>query len=132
MTASDSPFIDGGTFDYSAHFSVPAPFEPTVLERVEAYVVARRLEDHPYFHYALERPEALSVWLSQELVMTNVFSQIVLFAASRVENVHVRAALCAVASGEHGSLRNGKARRAHPALLDQLRSAVGLSEGDIT
>lgn len=106
------------------------PMHP-VVDEVEKYIVSRDLSRHPFFGYARRDRGALELWLAQELVMTNAFSQIVLAAASRVQNVHVRSILVEVAAGEHGHVRSGVAKRAHPWLLHGLRDSVGLPMEDV-
>lgn len=99
----------------------------SVVEEIEAYIERRDLASHEFFIVAGRDRRALELWLSQELVMTNAFSQIVLSAASLEQNVHVRAILVEVAAGEHGHVTKGLAKRAHPWLLHKLGESVGLT-----
>jgi hypothetical protein len=112
---------------------LPAPeagLHPVVSD-VESYVESRHLDSHPFFELARHSEPALRLWVCQELVMTNAFSQIVLFAASALVNVHLRAALTEVGFGEHGTVRGGVAKRAHPWLLNQLRESMGIPMSDV-
>ena len=102
-----------------------------IVEKVEEYIAATSLDQHPFFAEAKVNTNALLMWASQEIVMTNAFSQIVLFAASRVRNVHIRAVLAEVAYGEHGRCKRGLAAKSHPWLLEQLRTSVGLSSEEV-
>jgi len=119
--------VDLNNWSYTKHFLPPAfsGLHP-VIEDVEQYIEATNLSSHEFFAIAANSELALKMWLSQELVMTNAFSQVVLAAASRVPNVHVRAVLAEVAYGEHGHVREGLARRAHPWLLHRLADSVNL------
>jgi hypothetical protein len=99
----------------------------SVVDRVEAYVESVELQHHPFFAQAAVSKSALTLWVSQELVMTNAFSQLVMYAASRITNVHARAVLAEVAYGEHGRAKRGLAKASHPWLLNQLRDSIGLS-----
>jgi hypothetical protein len=103
-----------------------------VVEKIEQYIASAALDQHPFFAEAKVNTNALLLWASQEIVMTNAFSQIVLFAASRVRNVHVRAVLAEVAYGEHGRCKHGLAAKSHPWLLEQLRTSVELSWEKVT
>ncbi len=116
---------------YSKFFDrMPEPrFDLT--DGLERLVADAALEKHEFFARAHQSTAALRLWVSQELVMTNAFSQIVLRAASQIENVHARAILAEIAYGEHGRARKGFAKRAHPWLLDQLRESVGLLKEEI-
>lgn len=119
-------------WNYMDFFARPAgsSLHP-VVEHVEAYVEARDFAAHPFFEIAQRKREALETWVAQELVMTNAFSQIVMCAASRVRNVHLRAVLAEVAMGEHGRLRNGFARAAHPWLLHELGRSMNLAQEQV-
>lgn len=119
--------IDLNGWTYDDHFASPGEGElHPVVDRVEDYIVRRDLGSHPFFARARASKAALEVWVSQELVMTNAFSQIVLAAASRIGNVHLRASLTEVAWGEHGRFRKGGAYKSHPWLLHRLRQSVRL------
>ena len=102
-----------------------------VVDLVEGAVSDAELDKHPFFELAALSPDVLLMWVSQELVMTNAFSQMVLFAASRLQNGHDRAVLTEVARGEHGRIRKGIADRAHPTLLERLRQSIGLSRSNV-
>jgi len=117
---------------YEEYFTPPQMPQrhPVVLE-AEEYVNARHLELHPFFDIAVKSPEALRIWVTQEIVMTNPFSQIVLKAASLFKNVHLRAMLNAVALGEHGHVKNGIAKASHPWLLHQLRESLSIPTSDV-
>ena len=114
-------------WDYSSFFD---PVTDLALNRtiqdVEAAVEGARLDQHPFFAAAAESRAALDLWVSQELVMTNAFSQIVLAAASHIQNVHARSIMTEIAYGEHGRAKAGFAKGAHPWLLERLRASVEL------
>jgi Iron-containing redox enzyme len=116
-----------------AEFFEPSRFSELhpIVNDVEAYIASVELNRHPFFSLAEKNADALLLWVSQELVMTNAFSQIVLAAASAIRNVHVRSVLAEVAYGEHGRCKHGVAAKSHPWLLDQLRSSVGLSDSSV-
>jgi hypothetical protein len=97
-----------------------------VVQVIEQYIEHRQLDKHPFFELARDSKSALTLWAAQELVMTNAFSQLVLRAASCIPNVHARAVLVEIASGEHGFSRRGIAKNAHPWLLSQLGSSINL------
>ncbi len=119
-------------WDYSTFFSIPGSIDTwDVVDRVERYVVNKHFDKHPFFDVARQSVDALYLWLAQELVMTNAFSQAVLYATSRIRNVHIRASLASVAYGEHGRVRNGIAKGAHPTLLDALRESAGLRPASV-
>ena len=102
-----------------------------VVKDIEAEVLNARLDEHDFFELAAQSKAALYVWVSQELVMTNAFSQLVLRAASQIPNVHARAILTEVAFGEHGRARGGVAKVAHPWLLERLRNSVALPRAQV-
>ncbi|KAF0246870.1 MAG: hypothetical protein FD180_229 [Planctomycetota bacterium] len=130
MTSADQAFanLSLDSWHYERWFLPPADqsIHPIVNE-IEQHISSRHLELHPFFSLAESSKLALELWVCQELVMTNAFSQIVLAAASSIVNVHLRAMLSEVAFGEHGVFRNGAARRAHPWLLNQLRESMGIA-----
>jgi len=114
-------------WNYEEYFSPPSsPLRHPVIFEVEKYVETRHLQAHPFFEVAIESPEALKMWVTQEIVMTNPFSQIVLKAASLFKNVHLRAMLTEVALGEHGRVKDGVAKAAHPWLLHLLRESLSI------
>ncbi len=122
-----------GRWDYELHFMPPGGTERhPVVNEIEAFIDQKDLASHPFFTLAAMDSRALELWLSQELVMTNAFSQVVLAAASRVQNVHVRAILTEIAYGEHGHVKGGLARRAHPWLLHKLADSIGLDPDSVS
>ncbi len=119
-------------WDYDAHFyGVEVDDLHPVVQRVEDYIDHVDLASHRFFATAAVSIQALELWMSQELVMTNAFSQIVLSAAGRVANVHTRSILAEVAYGEHGRSRSGLAAKSHPWLLHKMGSSVGLSGDEV-
>ncbi len=102
-----------------------------VITKIETYLKDNALDQHPFFELAASNRGVLRLWVTQELVMTNSFSQIVLRAASNVRNVHVRSILCEVASGEHGRFRRGGAFKSHPWLLHKLGKSLDVAESDV-
>lgn len=101
------------------------------IRTAQRYVDESAIGCHPFFTYASSHFDAVAAWVSQELVVTGPFSQLLLFVASKIENVHVRARVAKVAYGEHLGLRRGVASRAHPWLLDRLRDAIGVPETSV-
>ncbi|XUJ32449.1 hypothetical protein ACQ5SK_28575 [Bradyrhizobium japonicum] len=95
-------------FPVDKHFQpiVHWPIAPFIAE-AEAIERRARIEVHPFFEYAKNQPDALSLWASQEAVVTNPFSQILLRVIARIANVHVRSLLMPVVDGEHSSVRGG-------------------------
>jgi hypothetical protein len=122
--------LDSWHYHEFFHRCPDTPLHP-VIEEIEQYVIARRLDAHPFFATAMTSRSALELWVGQELVMTNAFSQIVLGAAARIQNVHLRAMLTQVAFGEHGLARNRFAPHSHPWLLDRLRDSIDLAEASV-
>lgn len=121
------PMLDLNDWTYQDYF-LPLPdggLHP-VIARIEEYITAIDFRALPFFQLARTSKLALELWVTQELVMTNAFSQLVLRAASEIKNVHLRAVLCEVATGEHGRVRRGIARRSHPWLLNELRESIDL------
>jgi hypothetical protein len=120
-------------WDYAAYFDPAADASSCtpIDDEVERYIEEVELEKHPFFDRAISNRSTLALWVSQELVMTNAFSQIVLSAAAQCRNVHARAVLTEIAWGEHGRMRNLVANRAHPWLLEQLRESVQLPREQI-
>ncbi len=117
---------------YERWFMPPSSVEmhPVVME-IEEAISNSGLEQHPFFDRAIASPAALRLWATQELVMTNAFSQIVLMATASVVNVHLRTMIGQVAFGEHGGAKGGIARRAHPWLLEQLRDSMGIPTNEV-
>jgi hypothetical protein len=116
-----------GEWKYSLFFDPLSDVaEHPVVREIEQYIEHRQLDEHQFFRLANHSKSALVLWATQELVMTNAFSQLVLRAASCIPNVHARAVLVEIASGEHGLSRRGIAKHAHPWLLSQLGSSIDL------
>lgn len=125
--SSSDDWLHLGQWKYRQFFErLPDVPENPVVREIEEYIDERRLDEHPFFQLAIDSKAVLALWASQELVMTNAFSQIVLRAASLIPNVHARAVLAEIAFGEHGAARRGFAKHAHPQLLDQLRASINL------
>lgn len=125
-------FLKLESWDY-ADFFIPQTLTEVhpVVQEVEAYIESVHLEEHAFFQTAMSSKKAIELWVSQELVMTNAFSQIVLQASSYIPNVHIRAILSEVAFGEHHTSRHGCAKRSHPWLLHQLRESIGIAQTDV-
>jgi Iron-containing redox enzyme len=119
-------------WSYEEHFSPPKPSNRhPAVDVIEDYISQIDLKSHPLFLAANSNKSALNLWITQELIMTNAFSQIVLEAASSIRNVHIRSILCEIAFGEHGKFRNGLAAKSHPWLLHLLRESVGIKPSEI-
>lgn len=104
--------------------------EPAVTSGIQI-VDQSGIDQHPFFQTAAESRATLKLWVSQELVVTNPFSQLLLDLASRIANLHIRAMVTTVASAEHGQFRKGMAARAHPWLLHRLGENVGVRPEDV-
>ena len=85
-----------------------------------------QIERHSFFSLANSELAALKFWVSQEAVVTNPFSQVLFSTLSHINNVHVRALLMPVVSGEHGSFVNGIAKHSHPWLIWNLCKSIGI------
>ena len=119
-------------WDYARHFDPPSfhnrrPF----VDDANQVVDRARVDKHEFFKIALEDPEALKLWVSQECIVTGPFSQFLLLLGSQIENVHLRGAFMEVASGEHNGLKDGIAAHSHPWLLHRLSVSVGLVSDQI-
>lgn len=124
--------------DNSAYFDYAEWFEPPPLEKphpviaeAEQYVIASRIEAHEFFKVAAASRHSLCVWVTQELIVTGPLALCMLHVASMLPNVHLRSRMTHVAWGEHSTLRDGIARRAHPWLLHQLRESMGIPRRDV-
>jgi Iron-containing redox enzyme len=117
---------------YDEWFKVPrtTPVHEVIVEAGK-FVDDSRIEEHPYFTFVSSSKDALRVWVSQELVVTNPFSQLLLRFGASIRNVHIRTMVMDVAHGEHGRIRNGVAKLAHPWLLHQLGCSVGLDPDEV-
>ncbi|MGY4319213.1 iron-containing redox enzyme family protein [Bradyrhizobium sp. JR3.5] len=104
-----------------------APF----VAEAEAIERRARIEAHPFFEYAKGHPDALALWASQEAVVTNPFSQVLLRVIAGIPNVHVRSLLMPVVHGEHSPVRAGIADHSHPWLVWNLCRSVGLSSAAV-
>jgi hypothetical protein len=102
-----------------------------VVQEIEDYINSREFDSHAFFQVASESKKALALWVTQELVMTNAFSQIVLLAAAHIHNVHLRSMMVEIASGEHGATKGQLAINSHPYLLDKLRISLGIMPSEI-
>jgi hypothetical protein len=120
------------SWDYDEYFQpVGTPTRHPVIFEADKYVENLHVERHPFFSVAMRSTEALELWVTQELVVTNPFSQLVLRAASLFNNVHLRAAVTEVAVGEHGRVKNGNAERSHPWLLHLLRESLSIPPAQV-
>lgn len=120
------------TWQYDSFFDpIPNSAGTDLTSELEQLVEDARLDQHEFFAMARRSKNALTLWVSQELVMTNTFSQLVLAAAAQIRNVHARAVLAEIAYGEHGRSRQGIAKRAHPWLLERMRASIDLSRSEV-
>ncbi|MDI1463223.1 iron-containing redox enzyme family protein [Catellatospora sp. KI3] len=104
---------------------------PAIIESI-TYVDESRIQDHPFFAAAGVSRDILRLWVSQELIVTNPFAQLLMNLAASLGHVHIRSMIMQIARGEHGPLRDRVAPLAHPWLLHQLGGSVGLTPGDVT
>ena len=123
--------IDG--WEYDTFFEpLPSAAIENLMTGVHALMREADLPSHPFFSLAESSKALLELWVSQELVMTNAFSQLVLLAAARTRNVHARAVLTEVASGEHVLAKDGTAFDSHPWLLERLRASLSIPKNSVT
>jgi hypothetical protein len=118
---------------YEEWFEPVVPVAPSdAVLQCEAYVDEVRIGEHPFFAIGAESPEALRVWVTQELVVTGQIARLMLAIASRITNVHLRARMTYVAWGEHHAVRtSGVANRSHPWLLHQLGRSMGIGPREV-
>lgn len=89
-----------------------------------------RIASHPFFKRADEGPDALRIWVSQELSITNQFGQELLWAASEISSLSDRAFLLMIALDEHGICGGVRVPgMGHPELLETLASSMGIDPG---
>jgi hypothetical protein len=120
------------SWDYKGYFDSHAPHDPhAAILQANTYQEAAAIENHPFFEVASQDREALRLWTSQEAIVTGPFSQLLLLAAARIDNVHLRAGLIEVIRGEHNNLKDGVAQSSHPWLLHKLCLSVGLTGVDV-
>jgi pyrroloquinoline quinone (PQQ) biosynthesis protein C len=119
-------------WQYDVWFAPPRNVtrHPAVSEALR-YASDRRIDSHPFFRKASKSKQALELWVSQELIVTGAFSQILLRVCAMIENVHVRTMVMEVVDGEHGPLRAGMAGASHPWLLHQLGESIGLAPASV-
>ena len=117
---------------YDEWFAPPiiAGPHPAVTE-AERYLIDQHIERHPFFAYAASSREALTTWVSQEIVVTGFFSQALLRVAALISNVHLRTMMMKVIEGEHGRLDDNTARWSHPWLLHKLRQSLNVDVAQI-
>src|SRR5690349_7356368 len=110
------------TWNYDERFTLPRTGDCVgTIQEAEEYVVNKAIDKHEFFEFAKHRVDALEAWVTQELIVTGYFSQLLLRLASSLSNVHLRTMLLKVAVGEHGSLKtDGLAGDSHPWLLHEL------------
>jgi Iron-containing redox enzyme len=102
--------------------------EHEVLNIAADYVNQVAIENHPFFHLAAKSRPVLEAWVTQELVVTGPFAQLLLNLAAQIDNVHVRTMVVHVAYGEHGALSpDGHAYASHPWLLHKLRESLSIN-----
>lgn len=120
-------------WDHGESFNPPIPCERRHegIERAIEYVALSGIGAGEFFSIAARSRLALKLWVSQEIITTGPFSQLVLKTASRIRNVHVRAMVTQVVYGEHHRVRAGVASASHPWLLDMLRRSVYISPSEI-
>jgi pyrroloquinoline quinone (PQQ) biosynthesis protein C len=121
-----------GKWSYEQYFSAPIgdASHPAIVQASDL-VDNCGIADHPFFGVASSSQSVLRSWVSQELVVTNPFSQMLMQLANAIDNVHIRTMVMQVAFGEHGPLRGRLAPVAHPWLLHQLGISVGLEPKEI-
>jgi pyrroloquinoline quinone (PQQ) biosynthesis protein C len=121
-----SKWIFGEYFDPSTKTTLHP-----VIELANRYQTEAHVECHPFFQLARRNRNALRIWAAQEAVVTNTFSQLLLFVSSQIRNVHLRAEFMEVISGEHHSLKGSTAVNSHPWLLRRLCLSIGLKVEEI-
>lgn len=126
---AEQPFRYGEWFDRP----IVSPLHPVTRE-AEAYLFGRNIRNHEFFQVASRSPNALRLWVTQELVVTGEFAKQLHLIAGRINNTHLRAMVDEVAAGENGALNQteGVAPNSHPTLLDALRESMGISRDEVT
>ena len=126
------------TYDKDELLTTDHFYEPLLLKVNRSFVDEARaiergakIENHAFFGLAKRNPRALLVWASQEAIVTNPFSQLLLRAIGNIKNVHIRSLLIPVVAGEHSHLKNGIAHESHPWLIWTLCKSLGLSYEDL-
>jgi len=138
MTAGSPSFgslptwLELDRWEYSELFDpMPAVDYTSLMSDVRHLARSANLPSHPFFKLAAREMSALELWVTQELVMTNSFSQLVLYAAAQTCNVHARAILTEIAKGEHELVDDGGAFESHPWLLERLRESLSIERGSV-
>lgn len=122
----------GGRFDPGGFFEpIEVSTKAAFVAEAEAIERAAQIENHGFFPFAKRTPQALVLWASQELIVTNPFSQILARVFAQIDNVHVRSLLLPVLIGEHSGVRQGVAANSHPWLIWKLCRSLGLDKADI-
>jgi hypothetical protein len=114
--------------NYSSNF---LPFEETdqlhpAVRLAEEKMADAHIEDHDFFNLATGNRQLISIWVAQELFVTNPFAILLLGLARRLENVHLRSLVVAVAAGEHSLPKSGVAVGSHPWLLFTLAKSMNI------
>lgn len=120
-------------FTYGEWFDPPAvtPLHPVTRE-AEDYLFSRSIQQHEFFRIAAQSPDALRLWVTQELVVTGEFAKQLHLVAGRINNTHLRAMTDLVTAGENGAVNpEGVAQNSHPTLLDALRESMDISRDEV-
>jgi len=120
------------TYSFDDWFEAPGHEERhPVVSAALNYADESGIEKHAFFSFAARSPEALRIWVSQELIVTGPFSQALLRLSALEKNVHLRAMMMIVINGEHGRVIKQKAPGSHPWLLNQLRLSMGMAKNEV-
>ena len=124
--------LESSALDYATWFKpvVDLPW-PDAVRRALQFADECGIAQHRFFEVAAKSPDALRIWVSQELAVTGPFSLELLHLATTLPNVHLRSMLMEVVMGEHSKVVNGCASRSHPWLLNRLRESIGLRWADV-
>lgn len=114
-------------------FSIPVTEAPhPVVRQAENYLLDKHIERHEFFEYAAHSPQALREWVTQEIIVTGPFSQLLLQVSAIIKNVHVRSMVVEVASEEHGgTISKTIAEESHPWLLREMMDSMNIPSESI-
>src|SRR4051812_5334440 len=85
------------------------------------------IDEHEFFERAGTSQEFVRTWISQELSITNAFSQLLLRIASMLSNIFLRVHFLEVALGEHGDPDAAQlSALPHPLLIERAAKTANI------